>query len=808
MSPFVAAAVPTAASASARTRRRRVRVGLLVAASLVAAVLTATAVAPTPARAAGVAGSIGANGQHRRAFYNFGHNPNTFNEVSGDLTAGANALEPDVMSFSNDAFGPGGNINATAGASGLFMYHDHVAVTTRMPDTVESWLDFVRSQVVAGTNVALIAFDIKSAAATAANGPKLLTAVHDHLNHDGVAVNVIFSVASEDDSSILSQLIPNLGPSEGVMIDGQNDPAKIYNYLHGLDPSADGHIAFGNGSIGVKYGLAPNVLLSIEEASWMRAGQVPTFAIPYAYPIELKTDMEAFITAGADGLIPDNDSPLVSQAVTQVEIKGLAGLVATRDDVYMATAADDPLHPVVEAYALRVDTLNESGAGTDSNITFTLKGCNGTSSVTVDTEYISHMEAGERNYVTVPSKDLGQLQSLTLSSDGTRGGIFDTSPWHPGLVQVSSAGWGIPYSANRNVDFTGATVTGSTPHTRSIGGWGNRCQSLTTVGSAPNPSTYGQAVTFTSTVAAIAGSVQPTGAVDFFDGATSIGSATLAAGTAAFTTTALHAGNHAITAHYAGDSVFLLSVSSPSLSQAVSPAPTVTSLTAQPTPSSTFGKLVTFTAAVSVPLPGAGLPTGDVVFTVDGATVQTTALSAALQAAVATTSLGAGSHLVTATYQGDSDFLASTTSLTHQVVCDVTITGDHTGGLQVTSGSTCLTNATVHGAIVVRAGASLNLQNTTVSGSVVANHGPGTIRICGSSIGVAVDVRNAQGLVIVGDPGPTGCPVNTIAGALILKDNLHGVRAINNTVGTLQASNNSGPGPYPGDTTVISGNHP
>jgi hypothetical protein len=68
--------------------------------------------------------------------------------------------------------------------------------------------------------------------------------------------------------------------------------------------------------------------------------------------------------------------------------------------------------------------------------------------------------------------------------------------------------------------------------------------------SSVNPSTVGQAVTFTATVTGNS----PTGTVQFRDGAANLGSpVALSGGTAAFTTSALTVGTHAITAVYSGD---------------------------------------------------------------------------------------------------------------------------------------------------------------------------------------------------------------------------------------------------------------
>ena len=72
----------------------------------------------------------------------------------------------------------------------------------------------------------------------------------------------------------------------------------------------------------------------------------------------------------------------------------------------------------------------------------------------------------------------------------------------------------------------------------------------TSLASSQNPSTFGQPVTFTATVAGTA----PSGTVTFFDGGSQIGSAALSSGgSATFTSSALGLGNHSITARYGGD---------------------------------------------------------------------------------------------------------------------------------------------------------------------------------------------------------------------------------------------------------------
>jgi hypothetical protein len=104
------------------------------------------------------------------------------------------------------------------------------------------------------------------------------------------------------------------------------------------------------------------------------------------------------------------------------------------------------------------------------------------------------------------------------------------------------------------------------PQTVALSGTGTTT-TTTSLSSSYNPSTYGQAVTFTAVVVpAVSGT--PTGNVTFYDGTTSLGSVALSAGTAALTTSSLTGGSHSLTASYSGDGTFGASTS-PVLSQIV-----------------------------------------------------------------------------------------------------------------------------------------------------------------------------------------------------------------------------------------------
>jgi len=83
----------------------------------------------------------------------------------------------------------------------------------------------------------------------------------------------------------------------------------------------------------------------------------------------------------------------------------------------------------------------------------------------------------------------------------------------------------------------------------------------TALGSSQNPSTYGQAVTFTAVVASSAGAPPDGETISFMKGKTVLGTGTLGAGSATFTTSALEVGTYSITAVYGGDFNFLASKS-------------------------------------------------------------------------------------------------------------------------------------------------------------------------------------------------------------------------------------------------------
>jgi hypothetical protein len=214
----------------------------------------------------------------------------------------------------------------------------------------------------------------------------------------------------------------------------------------------------------------------------------------------------------------------------------------------------------------------------------------------------------------------------------------------------------------------------------------------TTIASSANPSSLGQAVTFTATVAGAGGT--PIGSVEFLDGATPVGTAELSGGAASLTVSALGAGTHLITASYSGGGNFASSVSS-SLSQTVTSQKATTTVLASSANPSLVGQAVTFTATVAAP--AGGTSTGSVKF-LDGATVLATKTLVGGSASFTKSNLTKGNHSITAQYAGTSAFAASTSDpLSQQVATAPTATTLTSSANPAAYGESVTLTATVTG---------------------------------------------------------------------------------------------------------------
>lgn len=249
------------------------------------------------------------------------------------------------------------------------------------------------------------------------------------------------------------------------------------------------------------------------------------------------------------------------------------------------------------------------------------------------------------------------LGNAPLDSDGRA--TFTTSALAAGSHSIAAT-----YVPTDPVSFSGSSAT-LTQNVTATSATTPIIATTTTLTSAPNPSTFGQPVTFAATVKGNDGT--PTGVVAFTDGATALGTVPLDnSGQATFTTSALTVGHHTIAANYRGDPN--VPGSSTTLTQTVSPKKTgtMTALKASKNPSRS-GESVTFMVSVT-PYGGPGLPTGTVTF-MDGSTaLGTEPLNKSGRITIATSKLAVGRHLIVANYNGDAEFASSQSNALTQTV--------------------------------------------------------------------------------------------------------------------------------------------
>ena len=321
-------------------------------------------------------------------------------------------------------------------------------------------------------------------------------------------------------------------------------------------------------------------------------------------------------------------------------------------------------------------------------------------------------------------------------------------------------------------------------------------QTTTRLVSSADPSVWGQAVTFTIEVGvAYPGTVPANGQVQLFDNTVALGQPlNVANGTVQLNVSTLTPGTHNIIAQYIGNYSFATS-NSAAVTQTVNLAPTVTTLAALPN-DSTSNEQVTLTAVVTVPLPGAGTPTGTVQF-IDTTgnnvlgTAPLTNVGGVLSATLSTTQLNqAGApRLLTATYSGDADFASSTSTAEPQSVFGTEIAVVNAAGYTST-------NFSPDGAAAIFVD---NLVDTTL----VANNLPLPTSLAGVKVTVT-DSAGVQQLAQLYFVSPTQInflmPTNTAFGlATITVTNANGATAsgivlVTHTAPGIFAANQNGQG--------------
>lgn len=339
-----------------------------------------------------------------RPFYVVGHNPNTFSDVIDDLNDGANALEPDVQVYEDRPDQ---------------LCISHVKGDDDAPSLI-AYLERIHQLAADNPQLALIVFDCKPEMATADHGFDLLMAIRNHLTFDN-DLNIILSVAHFAYTAMFDRIADILGPREGLMIDAENDAGAVTNYFTARDVN---HQGYGNGISFANRIIGPYYRYSLEAACGIRA-QVGRPNFIYVWTVNDPDELREYINIGVDGAITDDVA----------DLRSIAGEGQFASIIRLATRADDPFTNANFAYGLHIHTGDKWMAGTDANVTFTLTGTNGSVSKTVDTSLVKRMESDDWNWVTIPSRDLGALQTITVQRDNAGNG----PDWFLDHIDVRSA---------------------------------------------------------------------------------------------------------------------------------------------------------------------------------------------------------------------------------------------------------------------------------------------------------------------------------------------------------------------------------
>lgn len=246
---------------------------------------------------------------------------------------------------------------------------------------------------------------------------------------------------------------------------------------------------------------------------------------------------------------------------------------------------------------------------------------------------------------------------ITLHPDAQGSASYSTTSLVVGSHSITAS-----YAGDSNNDVSTSAVLTETIH---------KIATTTVLSSSANPANGGATIRLTATVTpsstnAIAGALS--GTATFQEGSTVLGTVTLSTGgVATLDISTLSVGTHAITVTYSGNDGYAVSTSN-TLPQKVQLADTTVQLSSSANPS-IAGSGVSFTAVVAGT---GGIPTGTVSFLDGAVTLGTAPIGASGQATFSLSTLSAGSHPITAKYEGDAKDSGSTSMILTQVVQQAT----------------------------------------------------------------------------------------------------------------------------------------
>lgn len=489
----------------------------------------------------------------------------------------------------------------------------------------------------------------------------------------------------------------------------------------------------GVGSFGA---LSTNVAVTVKSQS------TTSLAISNASP---GAGESVRLTATVSGYNPTGVVTFTDNGATLANVS-VSGGVAVYDTGAMAIGG----HTITASYS--GDSSNFNSAATPGG--FIVRTATGTSVVASNAS--PTVGASVRLTATVTGSSY-LAGTVTFKDGSTVLGVVETASQSSVFMDTSTLGVGphaITASYSGDLYSQGSTSTASTVNVSST-----TQTTLTTNSFAPGA---GVAITLTATVS---GS-NPTGNVEFRDGATVLASIALSGNSAVYSPV-LSAGWHGLTARYVGSPTNLTSTSGEVGVTWDRTTATITLGVNNSTP--TVGTTVTFTANVA-----GNNPTGSVTF-MDGTSSLGVITVSGGSASLPTSALTIGGHSVTAIYSGDTNNKNATSTGTAVTVFSTSQTTLATSSAAPAAGASVILTATVTGSspsgnVEFKEGATL-LATIALSGNTATYTRPAmstglhtlTAHYVGSGInreswsgnvGVTWDKTNATAAVTVNDSAP------------------------------------------------------
>jgi hypothetical protein len=469
-------------------------------------------------------------------------------------------------------------------------------------------------------------------------------------------INSAIALASSGNPSTFGQTVtftatitPNSATGSVQFLDGTTPLGAAVAVSGGVAQLPISTLAVGNHSITAAYGgdASHTAITSTPVVQTVNRANSSVVVTSPANPASVgqAVTFTATVTPKATGTVQFSDGTAPLGTPVPLTSTGVAN--------FTTSALLPGAHSIIAAYSGDANTLGSSSPA----FTETITKVNSSVALTSSTNPSTVGQSVAFAATVTPNTATGTVQFIDGTANlgaavplSTGGASLSTPNLTVGTHSITAR-----YSGDANTN-----TSTSTPVSQVV----SQVNATVVVTSSANPSTAGQAVTFTARITP----ATATGTVTFRDGTTILGTPATVIGGAATVNANLTPGTHSITASYSGDTNDT-AATSPAFTQTVNQATSTVLLVSSANPSA-VGQAVTFRATVTP-----ATATGTVGFKDPTGLVS---LSAALTSGVANvtaTNLTLGAHPITATYGGDANTTGSTSApLTQNVRAASTVT--------------------------------------------------------------------------------------------------------------------------------------